>query len=194
MELFKNIRLKIGNAILSGKTDRTRKNLHYSGFSQVKNIGIVWDASKTAEFTSLSRFHQRMQEMKIDVRILGYFPGKNLPDQYTAIRYLTCIRKDEINFFYHPVSSETEAFIKNSFDILIDVNFAKLPPLLYITALSKARLKIGIFENESNNSPFDLMMEIKKPVEIEEYFSQTIRYLEMIKDETIKIVDKKTSR
>ncbi len=115
-------------------------------FRDVRKIGIVWDASKTVEFAGLSRFHQRMLDNKIDVTIFGYFPGKNLPDQYTAIRYLTCLKKDELNKFYHPDSSEAKAFIKNPFDILIDINFDKQFPLSYITELSKRQVKGWIIQ------------------------------------------------
>ena len=99
MELFKNIRLKIGDAILKNKIAKTKRKKHYSNINQVKNIGIVWDASKIDDFACLSRFYQKMHERNIDVKILGYFPGKNLPNQYTAIRFLTCIRKEELNLF-----------------------------------------------------------------------------------------------
>ena len=55
---------------------------------------------------------------------------------------------------------------------------------------SNAAFKVGLSEPESNNYPFDLMMEIKKPVDIDNYLNQIIHYLEMIKDETDKKVDK----
>jgi hypothetical protein len=182
MELFKNIRLKIGKLILSKNVARNKRVVHYSHFKNIRNIGIVWDASRPSEFTSLNRFHQKMLDLKIDVTILGYFPGKNLPDQYTAIRYLRCIKKDEVNSFYHPDSSETRSFISNQFDVLIDINFENLVPLLYVTSLSRARLKVGLFDNSKTESPFDLMMEIKNPVDIDNYLMQVIQYLEMIKD------------
>jgi hypothetical protein len=190
MELFKNIRLKIGKVILTKKMAGTKRKVYYSNFGLVKNIGVVWDASKTDDFTSLSRFYQKMHERNIEVKILGYFPGKNLPDQYTAIRYLTCIRKKEINFFYHPVSSETNVFISNRFDILIDINFKELFPLQYITSLSNAAFKVGLFEYGTVDTPFDLMMEIKNPVDVDNYLIQVIQYLEMINSGTIKTVDK----
>ena len=186
MELFKNIRLKIGKLILSKNVARKKREVYYSNFKNVRNIGIVWDASRPAEFTSLNRFHQKMQDIKIDVTILGYFPGKNLPDQYTAIRYLRCIKKDELNSFYHPDSAEARSFINNQFDILIDINFENLVPLLYVTSLSRARLKVGLFDNNTTESPFDLMMEIKNPVDIDTYLIQVIQYLEMIKDKSKK--------
>lgn len=185
MELFKNIRLNIGRALLLRKIARTKRKVEYSNITHVKTIGIVWDASKSNEFSSLSRFHQLMSEKNIEVRILGYFQGKNLPDQYTAIRYLTCIKNNEIDFFYHPVSSDSKVFIQNRFDILIDINFNKLFPLRYISSLSNAAFKVGLHESEVN-TPFDLMMEIKIPVDVDNYLNQTIEYLEMINAKTLK--------
>jgi hypothetical protein len=188
MELLKEFRLKIGKALLAKKVARTRRGVSYSNFSNVRRIGIVWDASKPAEFNNLSRFHQKMHELKIEVMILGFYPGKNLPDQYTAIRYFSCIKKDEINNFFQPDSSETTSFINTPFDILIDINFDNHFPLQYVTSLSKARFKVGLYDPESKSPASDMMIELKKPVDIESYLNQIIRYLEMIKDRNLKTV------
>jgi hypothetical protein len=185
MELFKNARIKIGKSVLKKKLARLNRKVSYSAFGQVKKIGIVWDASNPSEFASLSRFHQQMHERNIDISILGYYPGKELPDQYTAIRFLTCIRKHEINLLYHPVSAESTTFINNRFDILIDINFKKLLPLQYISSLSCAFFKVGLFESGADETPFDLMMELKAPVSIDNYLSQTVQYLEMINAGTV---------
>jgi hypothetical protein len=182
MELFEKTRLKIGNTILAKKLEKTNRKVYYSDIGQVKNIGIVWDASHIREFTFLSRFHQKMHEQRnIEVKIIGYFPGKELPDQYTAIRYLSCIRKNELNLFYTPVSTEADFFIKTRFDVLIDINFDNILPLNYITSLSVSGFKVGIFDSINNSSVFDLMIELKKPYQIENYLDEVIRYLEMIK-------------
>jgi hypothetical protein len=180
MELFKDIRLRIGKNILTRKITRTKRKVYYSNISHVKNIGIVWDASSQDDFLSLTKFHQKMHERNIEVRILGYFPGKNLPDKYTAIRYLTFIRKDELSFFYHPLSAESNTFINRQFDVLIDINFRKIFPLHIISSQSNAALKVGLYESEENDSPYDLMMDIKYPVNIDNYLTQVIQYLDMI--------------
>jgi hypothetical protein len=122
-----------------------------------------------------------MQEKKIEVKILGYYEGKILPDQYTALRYLTCFRKQELSFFFTPESNDVRSFINNRFDVLIDINFEKTFALTYVTALSKASLKTGLFEPEGNDTPFDLMMEMAKPVNVDNYLTRVIEYLEMIK-------------
>lgn len=186
MELFKSIRQKIGKIILSKRLSRIKRTVQYTHIKRVKKIGIVWDATRTSEFPALSRFYQKMHERNIDVKILGFYPGKELPDQYTAIRYLNCIKVKELDLFYHPTSPDISPFLTNKLDILIDINFEKQVPLLYVSLLSNAALKIGLFEAEEKKSPFDLMMDIKKPVDIENYLTQIIFYLEMISSEKSK--------
>jgi hypothetical protein len=190
MELFGETRHKIANLILSKKTERIRRRVHYTNMKNIRKIGIVWDASKSEDFVSLSKFQQRMQERNIDVKIIGYYAGDELPDRLTAIRFLSCIKKKELSFFYKPVSEESEAFINTNFDVLIDVNFDKKFPLYYISSLSTASFKVGLFDSENSTSIFDLMMELKKPVHVENYLNQVVHYLEMINSGTTKKGDK----
>jgi hypothetical protein len=179
MELGKGIRLRIGRNLLGRKVVKAKRKVGYSNIGMVSKIGIVWDASDPGDFVHLSRFCHKMNERNINVRIIGYFPGKTLPDQYTAIRYFNCLKKDEVNFFYHPMSQDADDFINMRFDILIDLNFKKLLPLEYITSLSVAGLKVGLFDQQRKDN-YDLMMEYVKPVAINEFLDQTLHYLEMI--------------
>jgi hypothetical protein len=148
--------------------------------NKVRKIGIVWDASRTEDFSTLSKFHQQMGERGIDVKILGYYGGKELPVKYTAIRFLSIIRRNELSFLHIPKSTEADVFTRTGFDILIDMNFDHIFPLVFITALSAAVFKVGLFGSETDSATFDLMMEIKKPVQADHYLDQIIHYLEMI--------------
>jgi hypothetical protein len=186
MELFRNLRIRAGKSMLSGKMSKIIRKPHYINFFNIKTIGLVWDASQTEEFVLLSKFHQKMSELNIEVKILGFFPEKKLPDQYTAIRFLTCLKKNEVDFLYRPVTSDSNEFLKTRFDVLIDINFRKQFPLIYLTSLSQAMLKVGLADTRPESSPFDLMISLKKPVNIEEYLEQVLIYLEMINSETAK--------
>jgi len=174
MELLKNIRLKIGVIILRKRATKNKRRMVYNNFNLAKNIGIVWNASNSDEFQALAKFHQQMQERNIDVQIIGYYNEKNLPDKYTAIRYLSCIRKNEVNLFYVPKSIDVKEFIDKEFDVLIDINFDKVFTLRYIAILSNALFKVGLFDSENDPSPFDLMMEIKKTVSVDNYLKQVV--------------------
>jgi hypothetical protein len=186
MELFRNIRIRAGKAMLSGKAARLKRKPYYNSFNNIKSIGIVWDASRTEEFRILSAFYQRMAEKHIEVVVFGAYPGKELPDQYTAIRYLTCLKKQELDYFYRPVSPEAIAFMERKFDVLIDINFRNIFPLRYITSLSKAGLKVGLSDPDPADLPFDLMISVKNPVSLDRYLDQVLYYLEMMNSGTEK--------
>jgi hypothetical protein len=186
MELFKNIRLNTGKSILRKKLARMKRTKFKGNISTARTIGIVWDAINPDDFTILSQLHQKMHQKNIEVKIIGYFPGKNLPDRCTAIRYLTCLKKQDINFFYRPVSTEANSFISTKFDILIDINFQKLFPLVYISTISAAGFKVGLYDAENENTIYDLMIELKKSTDINTYLNQILYYLEMINTGTNK--------
>lgn len=180
MELFERLRVNIGTAKLNKKLAGIKRNKSFTNFKSVKEIGVVWDASFTEDFGKLSDFVRIMQSRNIHVEILGYFPGKELPDNYTAIRYLKCFKRHDINVFFTPVSDEVMEFISKPYDILIDINFRKRFPLSYVSSLSMAKFKIGLLDTKGNKSPFDLMMEINNNTDLDNYISQVVYYLEMI--------------
>jgi hypothetical protein len=186
MELFRNLRIRAGRSMLAGKMAKTIRKVHYINFCNIKSIGVVWDASKPEDFIKLSRFHQKMSEQNKEVTIFGFFPGKELPDQYIAVRFLTCLKKKEVDFLYRPVSPEAQSFMKSKFDVLIDINFKKQLPLVYITSLSQALLKVGLTDSKPESSPFDLMISLKNSVSIDSYLEQVLYYLEMINSESVK--------
>jgi hypothetical protein len=181
MAMFRNFRLNKGRSVLRKRVSRMKKRVTFrENISRAKTMGIVWDASNPDDFVVLSRFHQKMNERKIDLKIIGYYPGKELPDRITAIRYLTCIKQQDLNYFFRPVSKEADHFIKTPFDILIDLNFKNIFPLEYISSLSNAGFKVGVFKNNYLCNPFDLMMEVRIKTDLEDYLNQVIHYLEMI--------------
>lgn len=178
MKLFGNLRLKIGQKALYKKLSKISRKVSYTNIDNVKVIGIVWDASKPDDFKSLQNFHLKMAAKGIDVKIIGFNDMKELPDQYTAIRYLTCLRKEDLNYFFKPISPESEAFMNEKFDVLIDINFNKVFPLFYITSMSRGGIKIGLYTDEPD-APFDVMIEQKGPA-VGDYLEQVVHYLGMI--------------
>lgn len=188
MAIFRNFRLSRGRAVLRRRFARMNRTKFKGNITNAKTMGLVWDATKPDDFAVLSRFHQKMHERSIDLSIISYYPGNEVPDRITAIRYLTCLKQQDLNFFYRPSSPEVEQFLKRPFDILIDTNFKDVFQLEYISCLSNAGFKVGLFNNKYQNNPFDLMLEVRTSTDIEEYLDQVIHYLEMINTGKSKII------
>jgi hypothetical protein len=104
------------------------------------------------------------------------------------------VRKNELNFFYIPVSDDIESFIRKNFDVLVDMNFDNKLPLRYITSLSHAGLKAGLPDGNQSDSALDLMIDIRRPVSVEVYLDELLRYLEMIDSGQPKKTDKNESK
>lgn len=62
------------------------------------------------------------------------------------------------------------------------LNFENNTPLRYITSLSKARFRVGLMDASASDLPFDLMMDLKKPVDMDKFLDQAVKYLEMIRN------------
>ena len=181
MDLFAKIRQKKGFKKLLKIASETERKVSYSGFSNVKSIGFVWDASNPADFKDIDAFHSKMKARGIEVNVIGYYKGDELPSEYTANGYFSCIKRRDLNFFFIPISSEADSFLKKEYDVLIDANFADIFPLKYITTLLKAGLKVGLYDEKRTNL-FEIMIKQHKPT-LSEYLEQVIYYLEMINNE-----------
>ena len=180
MELFKNIRLSIAKRSLRNKSRKLRRRKSFCNIKSARKIGVVWDASNADDFQVIASFQQRMAEREIGVEVIGYYPGKVLPDRYTAVRYLACLKKGDLNMFYIPDNMETTSFINKPYNILLDLNRNSYFPLTFISALSQAEFKVGLYKDSKSEEIFDLLIETEKGRNLEYRLEQAVLYLEMI--------------
>lgn len=179
MELFKPIRLFAGGLKLSIRLKNTRRNKKFNSLHNTHKIGIAWDGSDTRDFEAIASFYHEMQKLNIQTDIICYYPDKVLPDKYTAIRYLSCIKESDLSYFYIPRSSDIEEFINTPYEILIDINNNNYFPLKYITVLSRAELKIGP-DSSAYRDMLDMTIKISGNYEVSYYLEQVKYYLDMI--------------
>ena len=96
MTLFKGTRLLFCRIALKKRLRKIRRNQKFNNLRTSHKIGIVCDGSDTSDFECISSFYQDMKNINIQVDIICYYPDKILPDEYTAIRYLTCLKALEV--------------------------------------------------------------------------------------------------
>lgn len=177
MELLGNTRTWAGRLLLERKLRKTKREPRCTSFDNVKSVAIVWDASRPEEFSVISKFFHILTEQGKKVIIFGYYPGKSLPNTLIANRMITCLKRTEVDFLYRPVTPEADKFVKERFDVLIDINFRKQFTLEYITALSLASLKVGLAGSDPVSSPFDLMISLKNTESVENFLGHVLYYL-----------------
>lgn len=181
MSLFKDIRLKIANRMLNSelKAKHLQKEPFRFMFDKVKTVGIIFDATSPEDFELVKRYVVYLREFSKKVKVLGYFNTKNTPAlTYSKLEYDFFTVKD-VNWLYKPNAMVVKNFINEEFDLLIDLNVHDRFPIKYISALSKAKFKVGKYiENEIDI--YDMMIDADNTKTIKYFLRQVDTYITMM--------------
>lgn len=181
MELFRSLRIRAGSNILRKKSLKVKRKRDFVNLKKAARIGIVWDIIKNDDLAAISDFILKMNERGIKVDIIGFFHGKQLPDNLTALRYITCLKREDLSFLYRPKTVEADRFINSAFDILIEISFRDCLPVRYLSTLTPARCRVCCDTGDDQNRNFaDIMISTGKNRDVREYLNQVVTYLEII--------------
>ncbi|MBP1669543.1 MAG: hypothetical protein H6Q21_1909 [Bacteroidetes bacterium] len=160
MKTGERIKALIGNHILGKKLRNQKRSVMVCNLKNARNIGILYNATEYVSFEIIKEFTKKLSQNDSSVSILGYVDSKKLIDHYLYRKGFDFFSRNDLNWFYKPVSEVTEAFIVKPFDILIDLSLEPCFPIQYIVALSPATFKVGKFSPDEKY--LDLMIDTEK--------------------------------
>ncbi|MBN1143846.1 MAG: hypothetical protein JXA72_05460 [Bacteroidales bacterium] len=160
MKLMNNIKAYVGRRVLSKHlSSHTRKPV-VCNINNAGHIGIIYNATESVSFEIIRDLVKDLSHDKRKVTVLGYVDSKKLIDNYLYRKGFDFFSKNELNWYSKPVSSTTDEFIKEPFDLLINLSLEDHYPIQYITALSPAAFKAGKFSPD--DQILDFMIDIEK--------------------------------
>ena len=150
-----------------------------SNLEEARTIGILYVLNDVPDYELIEGFVTRLQKEHKEVKALGYVRNKNLISRFLPKLSYDFISRRDITWFYKPLHTKVKDFIERDFDILIDLNLQDFFPLKYISGLSRAKGRVGSFSDE-NMEFYDLMLETRQGVTMNEYIEQIHHYLTVI--------------
>lgn len=144
---------------------------------EAKSLGIIFAAHNEKEFRLATEYLKIIKEEYgiMNVRAFGYYPYKDeLPFLKRTVQVDYFTRKD-LNWYYKPEGKYVNDFIKEKFDVLIDLSENDLLPLQFVLCMSKARFKVGRY-SEQNLPFYDMMIDVKNK-SLAYYIEQVTIYL-----------------
>lgn len=181
MSILKKIKQAIANGYLKLELKdhlREQKPNKFS-FSQVKTVGIVFDAASPEDFELVKRYVVYLREHRKKVKVMGFYSSRRIPDMtYSRLEYDFFSAK-ELNWFGKPSAVVVQNFINEEYDLLIDLNISNHFALKYIAALSKASFKVGKY-NEKNTQLYDMMIDSDNTKTLKYFLRQVDIYLTML--------------
>jgi hypothetical protein len=171
------LKSRIANRVLNARLSNVSREKQIFNLDTAQTVGILWEADLNESFI---RVENELYLSGIKTSSLCYFPQKKavIPE---GIHGFT--RKETSWWAEIPNSEKVEDFIKQKFDILIDLTGQRYFPVVYITALSEANFKIGYSGSSTNY--FDLNIEFSEQPEPIQLADQILYYLNRINKTTI---------
>jgi hypothetical protein len=150
-----------------------------SNLEDARTIGIMYVLNDVPDYEIVEEFVARLQKEHKEVKALGYVRNKNLISRFLPKLSYDFFSRKDITWFFKPLHTKVRDFIDRDFDILIDLNLLDFFPLKYISGLSRAKCRVGRYSDE-NVEFYDLMLEPRQGVSMNEYIEQIHHYLTVI--------------
>lgn len=179
MTIITNIKTAIGKYMLKKETAGMVRDRGLFNLTTSKTAGILYEASSGEDYELIKKYVGYLREYGIKVKTIGYFSKKEIPSfTFSKLDYEFFTTK-ELSWYLKPMTSFTDHFVKQEFDLLIDLNIHDHFPLKYLACASKAKFKIGKYSDE-NKVSHDMMIEIDADKNLKYFLRQVDIYLQMI--------------
>ncbi|MEN8225673.1 MAG: hypothetical protein ABFS05_09975 [Bacteroidota bacterium] len=177
--MITNIRKTTGKLLLKREYANSFREKQICNILNAGSIGIVYFLPDEETYRKVSGYVKKLQDSGKNVKALGYVENKHLTGQFLPKLSYDFLYPTGISWNYKPNTTAARDFIDTEFDILIDLSTESLLPLLYITALSKAKFKAGL-QNDERAGYLDLMISLQKDEGLDELIVQIHHYLSIL--------------
>ena len=165
------LKSKLANRALNSRLSSLVREKKVFNLDSAKSAGVLWEIDQQDIF---ERLRTELSLAGLSVDSLCYVSAKKgvLPDEIKGFT------RKQTSWSEVPESSLVEEFIRQKFDILIDLTSQQYFPMVYVTALSEAAFKIGYAGSSVNY--FDLNIEFSELPSTNQLADQILYYLKRI--------------
>ncbi len=179
MSIVKKTQKKAGEYFLKKEFAAINRKKAVVNFEEAETIALVFDATNKEEFELVKKYIKKLKENKRKVRAIGFYDGKEEPTLMSSKLEYDFFSRKQLKWYLKPNDPIVENFILEPFDLLINLCMNYKTPLLYITALSRAKFKVG--KQHPKYAPYyDLMFDVEDNVNLQNFIALAEKYLIMI--------------
>jgi hypothetical protein len=178
-----DLRRRVGAYMLESEMKEGSRQPQAISLDKAQKIGILFTGEDEQTLNSVSTFVKELRRNGKNVKCLGFVPKPNAVQTLRQSQDMDFFSTDDLNWYFRPQSSLVTSFLSEKFDMLIDLRIVRRVPLPFMVALSKARFKVGRF-NEEDKQIFDLMIHADEGMGINEFIDQMRHYLTIFDQNT----------
>ena len=160
----------------ASKNYRQRKLIN---LNKASSVGILFEVPDDDSYQKVYQYIQRLQEMKIKVKAMGYVREKHLSYHFLPVLSFDFIYEKDLNWFGKPKSRRPGEFWSSEFDICINIGSSQCFPLKYIACRSASRLVVGPYA-EVDKDYYDVMVQPEVEHDQTKFLQQVHDYLTIL--------------
>jgi len=179
MSILTDIKHWFGLWQLKRSNVETKREHRVFNLEKAQRITILFDGTLPKDIKLVKKFVSKLSKGKEMVSVLGYVNEKDKSFEHMSSLHFDFFSNQELNWYGKPEGVVIENFLKEDYDILIDLSLMKFYPLTYLTVASPAKFKVGRHREDLN--VFDLTIDDKRESNLENLINEVHHYLNLIK-------------
>ena len=180
MKVFKKIEKAIAGFVLHNDYKKVKRIRKLVNLNDATDIGVLFVVNDKSEYNKVSKFVNILQNQKKNVKALALVKSEKLKEQIMPKLSYDLFTSKNLNWFKKPSGTFVNDFIEKDFDILINLVDSDCFPIKYLLALSHAKLKVGIDNNEYTDY-LDIMIKTKSGSDLDLFMNEVVHYLTILK-------------
>lgn len=180
MKILRNIKKHIGSFWLKRKKRHVKRDVIATNLKEASSVGVIFNIMEDKEeFDLIRKFLIRLNQSDHKIYTLGFFDGKTIPVFLGEEKSINLFTRQDLNGLYLPKRTFINEFIQQPYDILIDLSQEETLPLKYVSALSQAKFKVGLFKEKEASC--DFMIHLNGNATTEKLINNIEHYISTIK-------------
>ncbi len=141
--------------------------------SKIKSLGVVVNASEVVKLDVFQAISQQLNIRQDMLKIVSFTTDKN----ENALLGNVSFNAGDISWGGKIANPELQSFVNTNFDVLISYYTQDVTALKYITAISKAKFKVGIFKTDDRLNDLIINTEINQT---DNFKTELYKYLKVL--------------
>ena len=176
MKFLQKIRENLGFSLLCKNARKLVREKAFHNFKSANTVGLIFDASLQKNYLAASSLMKELSGKGKEVSGLGMVVNQEMLKYFPDSGSLKFFRSDDLTFLGYPKDKQVGAFIKQPFDLLLNLCVEESLCSDYVVAMSKAKMKVSMNLKSDDFADFILQYNTKPETEnlivkIKEYLS-----------------------
>ena len=146
-------------------------------FAEAVNVAVVFPLEYDT-ISVIQAFVENLEKQGKKVFALGFTTDKS---EVKEIPFCTILTRKDLKWYKLPRKESIASFSQEKFDILIDLSLEDHMTLLYLDAVSDARMRVSLFSDQKKQL-CDMMIHHEAGKGLIDLIEQIIHYLKIIKN------------